>query len=226
MTEFLEEYCILLVKSMYGNMYNDLLWLILLTKCLIQECDMKRIQADFCIFYNNDDGGKLDLVMYVHVENVFMAARSETLEKNKYMIKLKFNIQYSGIVKRFLGLYYEWGHDAKGMYAKITVEKYIKILVDGYKKLTGGDVKDQKTLGAPGTTMYLCFWPPDSIPCPNYEVMGFQPQAVDITDLGSVNPPIFILIPTKQKDVCHGRDESSKGHIIEHLLVTSVSSLI
>ena len=31
----------------------------------------------------------------------------------------------------------------------------------------------------------VCFWPSVSIPYPNYEVVGFQPQAVYITKLGS-----------------------------------------
>ena len=37
--------------------------------------------------------------------------------------------------------------------------------------------------------MFVCFWPPVSIPCPNYEVVGFKYQEVDITDLGYVNTP-------------------------------------
>ena len=44
--ELLEEYLILLGKSMYGNMDADILWLIILSKYLIKKCDMKRIQAD------------------------------------------------------------------------------------------------------------------------------------------------------------------------------------
>ena len=50
--------------------------------------------------------------------------------------------------------------------------------------------------------MYVCFWPPVSIPCPNYEAVGFQPQAVDIPDLGSVNPPRYIFKPPYNEDAC------------------------
>ena len=39
----------------------------------------------------------------------------------------------------------------------------------------------------------VCLWPPVTTPCPNYEVVGFQPQAVDIPDLGSVHPPQYIF---------------------------------
>ena len=40
---------------------------------------MTRIQADYFIFYKKDDGGKLQLVMSVHVYDVFMAGRPKTL---------------------------------------------------------------------------------------------------------------------------------------------------
>ena len=55
-------------------------------------------------------------------------------------------------MKKFIRVYYEWGRDAKGSYAKKTMEKYVEKLVEDYEKNTGGDVKVQKPPGAPGTT--------------------------------------------------------------------------
>ena len=49
-----------------------------------------------------------------------------------------------------LGVYYEWGHDDKGTYAKMTMNKYVNKLVDGYDTFTGSNVKFQKTPGSPG----------------------------------------------------------------------------
>ena len=43
--------------------------------------------------------------------------------KNKDIIKLKFNIQESEKVKKFLGVYYEWDCGAKGSYGKMTMDK-------------------------------------------------------------------------------------------------------
>ena len=68
------------------------------------------------------------------------------------MIKLKLDIQESGTVNKFIGVYYEWGRGAKGLYAKMTMQKYVNKLVDGYKKFIGGGLKIQKTPCAPGTT--------------------------------------------------------------------------
>ena len=46
-------------------------------------------------------------------------------------------------MKKFLGFYYEWGRDTKGPYAKMTMDKYVNKLVDGYETFTGSDVKFQ-----------------------------------------------------------------------------------
>ena len=68
------------------------------------------------------------------------------------MIKLKFNIQESGKAKKFNGVYYKWGHDAKGTSSKMTMEKDLKKLADGYEKCSGSDFKGQKRPGATGMT--------------------------------------------------------------------------
>ena len=46
MNEFLEEYCILIGKSMYGNVDAYLLWLRTLAKYLFNECDPKISKAE------------------------------------------------------------------------------------------------------------------------------------------------------------------------------------
>ena len=83
----------------------------------------------------------------VRVDYLFVAGRLDTLENMKYMVKLKFNTQESNKVKNFLGVYYEWGHDAKGPYAKTTMKKYVKKLVDR------SDIKVQKTPSDAGITL-------------------------------------------------------------------------
>ena len=56
-------------------------------------------------------------------------------------------------MNKFLGVNYEWGHDAKGTYAKITMEKDMKKLVEGYEKYTGSDLRVQKNPGSTGTAL-------------------------------------------------------------------------
>ena len=49
--EFLREYCILLGKSMYGNVDAELLCIRLLAKYLVNKCKLKSSKADLCIFF-------------------------------------------------------------------------------------------------------------------------------------------------------------------------------
>ena len=67
--------------------------------------------------------------MSVHVDIFLMAGNLEALKKNKENIKMNFNIQDSRKVNNFLGVYYEWGRDADGLYAKMTMDKDVKKLV-------------------------------------------------------------------------------------------------
>ena len=106
---------------MYGNVDAALLWLIILSKYWINEFYLKRIESDSCIFYKKYDNGKLTLVMSVHVDDFLIARKPEALEKIKEMINLKFNIQESGKLKKFLEVYYEWVRDTKVLYAKMTI---------------------------------------------------------------------------------------------------------
>ena len=63
----------------------------------------------------------------------------------KKKIKEKFNISEFIKVKKFLGVYYKWGHDVKGTYVKMTMEKDVKNLIEGYEKFTVSDLRIQKT---------------------------------------------------------------------------------
>ena len=78
--KFLIEYCILLGKSIYGNVDASLLWLILLDKYLVKKFNLNRIKADSYVLFWKYEKGKLELVISVHVDDVFMAGKQETLK--------------------------------------------------------------------------------------------------------------------------------------------------
>ena len=56
--------------------------------------------------------------MSVKIYDVFMEGGPKELEKIKKPIKLKFNIQEFGKVKKLLRVYHKRGHEAKGTYDK------------------------------------------------------------------------------------------------------------
>ena len=72
--------------------------------------------------------------MSVHVYDVFMEVNRYTLDKSKEKSKINFSIQFSGKVKKFLRVYYEWDRDAKGSCEKMKMEKDVKKMIEGYEK--------------------------------------------------------------------------------------------
>ena len=64
-------------------------------------------------------------MIYFQEDDVVTAGRPDTLENIKEMINLEFNIQESRKMRKFIGVYYEWGHDTKGPSAEINMEKDI-----------------------------------------------------------------------------------------------------
>ena len=91
--------------------------------------------------------------MSAYVGDTCMDGNLETLKNTKEKIKKNFNIQEYGKVKNFLRVYYEWICDAKCTYSKMTTEKDVNKLVEGYKNYIGSDAEVHKTTGAPGTTL-------------------------------------------------------------------------
>ena len=61
-----------------------------------------------------------------------MAGNPETLKVIKENIKEKFNISKSVKVKKFLGVYYKWGHDSKLMYGNVGAALLWLRLLDKY----------------------------------------------------------------------------------------------
>ena len=114
---------------------------------------MKRSKVHSCILYKKDDNGKLELVMTVYIDYVFVAGKTEKLKITKYVMNQRFNIQYSGKVKKFLKVYYELGRETKELYKNWWLEKDVRKLVEDYWKYNRGDVKVQKTPDALDTTL-------------------------------------------------------------------------
>ena len=85
--EFLEEYCILIEKLIYGNVDTSLLWLRLLPKYLVTECNLKRSKTNSYIFFKKYEKGKFELVISAHVVDVFMSGKPETLNNTKEKLR-------------------------------------------------------------------------------------------------------------------------------------------
>ena len=68
---------------MHGDVDAEILWLRLIAKYLVNECNLKRSNANSCILFKKDDKGKLELMMSAHVDDVFVDVNTKTLKKTQ-----------------------------------------------------------------------------------------------------------------------------------------------
>ena len=68
---------------MHGNVDAALLWLILLDKYLVNELNLKRSKANSYILFKEYDKGRLEIVMSVYVDDVFVDGKPEPSNNTK-----------------------------------------------------------------------------------------------------------------------------------------------
>ena len=125
-------------------------------------------------------------------------------------------------MKKFLRVYYEWVHYAKDTYAKTTIEKDVKKLVEGYKMYMGSDLRIQKTPGALDTTLFKSdLEDPDNI----NKYRSFVGQLMWYTT--KVGPNVGIASRELAVHMSHPGPEHWKalGHLIGYIKVKEPKAL-
>ena len=77
---------------MYVNIDAALLWIIMLAEYLVNSCNLTRSKGESYFLFRKYQKGKLEIVMSVHGDDVFMDSKPEKLKVIKEMIKKNFNI--------------------------------------------------------------------------------------------------------------------------------------
>ena len=76
-----EEYCILLMHSMYGNVDAALRWITLKTEFMTsEEVGMTQSKADPCVFYKKSEEGKPILVVAITVDDCAVAGHPKAID--------------------------------------------------------------------------------------------------------------------------------------------------
>jgi Reverse transcriptase (RNA-dependent DNA polymerase) len=88
-----QQYCIELMKAMYGNIDSPLRWMKTFTGYLKSSLKLQQSKTDPCILYKHDKKGKLVLVIAVYVDDTLCSWTEDTLYKK---IKERFNIEELG----------------------------------------------------------------------------------------------------------------------------------
>ena len=141
---------ILLLNSMYGNVDAAIKFFKELTKHVVRSMKMKQSLADPCVFYKLNKNNELELIVSVTVDDCAVTGMEE--DRKWFMNKLeeRFKITRGGLLKKHLGVDYEWGVFRNGKaYCKATMDKKVDAIVDNYEKHINGEAKIYDTPGKP-----------------------------------------------------------------------------
>ena len=153
----MQNQCIKLVRSMYGNVDAALRW----QRCFVEVCTMdkgeiklKQSQVDPCLLYKQDKDGKLVLIVVMYVDDVMVSGMPDMIRWFMTEFKKKFNITEMGQMKKHLGIWYDWKRDTNGEpYVVARMDEMIDEIVEKYEAATNAKTKVYDTPGAPGKNL-------------------------------------------------------------------------
>ena len=148
-----EETCIKLDRAMYGTIDAPLRFYKTLRKHLVEVMKLTISQTEPCMFYKHKEG-KLVLMVVTFVDDLLIGGTPEEVKWCQENLKKRFNVTDLGIVKKHLGVWYEWKVDNQGnKFIEASMHKMVEQIIKDYEKKVGGLPRDYTTPGIPGKTL-------------------------------------------------------------------------
>ena len=123
---------------MYGNVDAAIKFFKELTRWLVDKIKMTQSLSDPCVFFMLDENKNLKLFISVTVDDFAVTGLPKEIETFMKGLEGRFKITRGGILKRHLGVDYEWGfNDVGKVYCKATMDKKVNTLVKDYKSFIG-----------------------------------------------------------------------------------------
>ena len=145
-----KEMAILLKNSMYGNVDAAIKFFKLLAKWIRENMNMKQSQADPCVFYKLDEDGELVLMVSVTVDDCAVTGMESDINWFMDELEKRFKITRGGILRKHLGVDYEWGVQDDGKaFCKATMDKKVNTTIAQYEKYIGKEAKVYDSPGKP-----------------------------------------------------------------------------
>ena len=147
----IETSCILLDKAMYGTVQAALQFFKKLVQ-IMTIVGLTQSQVDPCIFYlkKNDI---LVLIVATHVDDCAIGGTPADIQWFKDAIRKHFNIKELGVLKKHLGVWYEWGNDSTGRYLESNMDDFVMGMANDYKTTFGQFPKAATSPALPGTNL-------------------------------------------------------------------------
>ena len=139
-----KKFCIKLERPMYGGVDVPRLFMKTLMRYLTKVMKMTQSLVDPCLYYWKNEAGEVTLMAVVHVDDILLVGKKETIEEFKSELKKRFNISDLGQLKKHLGVWYDWRKDDNGenlrgcKYDKVG-RRNCRVIRETYRKRSQGD---------------------------------------------------------------------------------------
>jgi hypothetical protein len=149
--EEFDEYCIQLLKSMYGNVDAALKFFKTYKEHVTKVILLNQSRADPCVFIKKDDQGRVVLLATVFVDDTVLLGIRTEIDRYKTEITKRFGYTDLGKLTKHLGVWYDELRDKNGeRYIVATMPQHVNGIIKTYEDHTGEEAKEFETPGSPG----------------------------------------------------------------------------
>ena len=147
-----ETTCAKLERAQYGIGQAPRCWYKKLADTL-KRIGLERSICDPCVYYGKDQGGNINLVLIVVVDDTLCIGETETILKFKEEFKKNFTVTDLGRLKKHLGVWYERKKDEEGEYFELSMTDFAKEMIEDYEKANKGPIKEAASPAVPGSSL-------------------------------------------------------------------------
>jgi hypothetical protein len=160
--EDIEQNCIQLLKSMYGNVDAAIRFFKTYQKHLMEQMGMRQLLADPCVFYKKNNEGRTILKAICFVDDTLLFGLKTEIEWYKWNVKKRFEYKDLGALRTHLRVWYKLKTDENGnWYLVATMPKKVREIIEVYEEHVGHKAKAYSVPGAAGLCMQK--WTKDPI---------------------------------------------------------------
>jgi hypothetical protein len=141
----IDNYCIQLLKSMYGNVDVAIRFFQTYKKHLIEQMLMVQSLVDPCMFYKRNKAGRTILIVICFVDDTLLLGLKSEIKWDKGGIKARFDYMDLGGLRKHLGVWYEEKVHKNGeCYLVVTMPKKVREIIELYEEHIGESAKEYK----------------------------------------------------------------------------------
>ena len=136
---------------MYGAVQSGRAWYKTISKCLVNSCNFIKSMSDPCLFIKKNGKGEIIVLVTLYVDDITCHGKRTDVEQVKKDIMERHKIADLGIIKKHLGVWYEWKEDKDGPYVEKSMKDFLHEMINSYTKATGTTPKVEATPGVGGS---------------------------------------------------------------------------